>query len=39
MKSCKDCIYIKCLMRTNKEFEVCPVEESKQKSEAGKDNE
>lgn len=33
MKSCRDCIYTKCLMRTDKEFEVCPVQVAKEKSE------
>lgn len=29
MKSCKECIYKACLMRTDKEFEICPVEVAK----------
>jgi hypothetical protein len=27
--NCKDCKFIKCLRRTDKEFEVCPVEREK----------
>lgn len=30
---CKDCIYLKCLMRRDKEFHVCPVQVAKEKSE------
>ncbi len=28
--NCKNCIYTKCLMRTEKEFEVCPVQVAKE---------
>lgn len=29
--SCKDYIYTKCLLHTDKEFKICPVEEAKKK--------
>lgn len=31
--NCKDCIYTKCLLRTDKEFEICPVEMAKREYE------
>lgn len=31
--NCKNCIYTKCLLRTDKEFEFCPVELKKKKYE------
>ena len=36
MKSCKECPYKDCLMRTDKEFKVCPVEIAKGKYEEAK---
>ncbi|WP_315119487.1 hypothetical protein [uncultured Clostridium sp.] len=34
--NCKECIYTKCLMRTEGDFETCPVEVAKQKREESK---
>jgi hypothetical protein len=31
--NCKNCIYTKCLKRTDREFEICPVEADKRKYE------
>jgi hypothetical protein len=39
MMNCKECIYEKCLKRTDKEFEVCPVETDKRKYIAAKEAE
>lgn len=30
LKNCKDCPYVKCLYKTDEEFEICPVEKKKQ---------
>jgi translation elongation factor P/translation initiation factor 5A len=30
LKNCKDCVYKKCLYKTDEEFETCPVEKKKQ---------
>lgn len=37
--NCKDCIYIKCLLRTEKEFEKCPVQDKKEKYEESQKDE
>lgn len=29
--NCKNCIYEKCLMRTDREFDICPVEVAKRR--------
>jgi hypothetical protein len=34
---CKKCEFTKCLMRTNDEFDICPVEEAKRKFESEKE--
>lgn len=36
--NCKNCIFEKCLMRTDKEFDICPVEEAKRKFDDNKEN-
>ena len=33
IKNCKDCPYSKCLSKTDKDFDICPVEKRKQEFE------
>lgn len=39
MMNCKDCIYTECLLRTEEEFEICPVETAKRKYEESRKGE
>ncbi|KZL88654.1 hypothetical protein [Clostridium magnum] len=33
MKNCKECPYRECILRTDKEFEICPVDVAKKEFE------